>query len=140
MNYKLEITGIPFNYKSFRTENKQTLSQCECVVFPDVSDHNSWILFLELKYSDNENNNENNFNKAIYQLFRTLCYYKADEIFHKTNTCYLIISMPLQLEPFINVSLDPPYLLSMKEKHNIVIRAQNSITIIDDKKIKVIIP
>jgi hypothetical protein len=45
--------------------------------------------------------------------------------------------LPMQTPPFANVSLTQTYLLKMKKKHNIIIRFQNSVEIIDDRKIKV---
>jgi len=134
----LQVTGIAFKNKSFVSPTGNPCSQCECVVFPDKSNLESWIFFAELKYSNLDKNNETNLNKARKQLFKTQYYYKSEGIFTATNTCYLIASLPLQIEPFPNISLDPSYLLDMKEKHNIVIRFQNSAEIIDSKQINVV--
>ena len=136
-NDRLQITGIVFNNRSFTRPDGNPRSQCECVVFPDVSNNESWIFFLELKYSSRDYNNVNNLNKARRQLFKTQYYYKSEGIFTAKNTCYLIASLPLQSEPFANMVLGQSYLLDMKEKHNIVIRFQNSAEIIDDKQINV---
>ena len=133
----LQTTGVVFSNTSFIRPDGSPRSQCECVVFPDMSNHESWILFVELKYSCHDYNNENNLNKARRQLFKTQYYYKRQGIYTTTNTCYLLASLPLQTEPFLNISLDPSYLLDMKEKHNIVIRFQNSAEVVDDKQINV---
>jgi hypothetical protein len=60
---------IKFDNTSFTRPDGNTLSQCECVVFPKTSDVNSWIFFAELKYSDKAYNNDNNLRKAIKQLY-----------------------------------------------------------------------
>lgn len=133
----LNIDGIPFDNGSFTRPNRSTLSQCECVIYPHSSNGNSWILFLELKYSSKPENNENNLNKARKQLFKTQYYYKSQGVFNRNNTCYLLASLPIQRPPFANISLTQNYLLGMKKKHNVVIRFQNSVEIIDDEKIKV---
>ena len=133
----LQITGSVFNNSSFKRLDGSSLSQCECVVFPSISNHESWIFFAELKYSSRDYNNVNNLNKARRQLFKTQYYYKSKGIFTITNTCYLFASLPMQSEPFPNITLEPSYLLDMKERHNIVIRFQNSATITDDKQINV---
>lgn len=133
----LEMDGIPFDNKSFTLPNGKPLSQCECVIYPHSSNDESWILFLELKYSNKPKNNKKNLNKARRQLFKTQYYYKSKGVFDKKNNCYLLASLPMQSSPFANLSLSPPYLLAMKKKHNVVIRFQNSVEIIDDKKIKV---
>ncbi|MBC8625590.1 hypothetical protein H8527_02075 [Alloprevotella sp. Lung230] len=133
----LEIDGIPFNNTSFIRANGSPLSQCECVIYPHSGNDESWILFLELKYSCKPKNNENNLNKARKQLFKTQYYYRSQGVFDKNNTCYLLASLPMQRPPFTNISLTQPYLSAMKKRHNVVIRFQNSVEIIDDKKIKV---
>lgn len=135
--HNLNIDGIPFDNRSFTRPNESALSQCECVIYPHSSNGESWILFLELKYSDESQNNKKNLNKARVQLLRTQCYYKSKGVFNKNNTCYLLASLPMQRPPFANISLTQNYLLGMKKKHNVVIRFQNSVEIIDDEKIKV---
>lgn len=133
----LNIDGIPFDNRSFTRPDGSPLSQCECVIYPHSSNDESWILFLELKYSCKSENNENNLNKARKQLFKTQYYYRSQGVFDKNNTCYLLASLPMQRPPFTNISLTQPYLSAMKKRHNVVIRFQNSVEIIDDKKIKV---
>lgn len=132
-----EMDGIPFDNNSFTRPNGKSLSQCECVIYPHSSNADSWILFLELKYSHKAKNNKKNLNKARRQLFKTQYYYKSKVCFGKKNTCYLLASLPMQRPPFANISLTQPYLSEMKRKHNVIIRFQNSVEIIDDKKIKV---
>ena len=133
----LEMDGIPFDNNSFIYPNGNTASQCECVIYPHSSNDKSWILFLELKYSCKPKNNKNNLNKAQKQLFKTQYYYKSKGVFDKNNTCYLLASLPMQRPPFAHISLTQYYLLEMKKKHNIIIQFQNSVEIIDDKKINV---
>ena len=128
-----EIDGIPFDNKSFTRPNGKPLSQCECVIYPHSSNDESWILFLELKYSNKKKNNKHNLNKARKQLFKTQYYYKSKGVFDKNNTCYLLASLPMQPPPFANFSLPKRYLLGMKKKHNVVIGFQNSVEIINDK-------
>lgn len=79
----LEMDGIPFDNNSFTRPDGSTLSQCECVIYPHNSNGNSWILFLELKYSYKAKNNKNNLNKARRQLFKTQYYYRSRGIFNK---------------------------------------------------------
>lgn len=130
---KLEIDGITFDNKSFVKTNGKIASQCECVIYPHISDAYSWICFIELKYSNNPNNNYKNLKKALLQLYKTQYYYKSKGVFNKTNPIYLFASLPLQRPPFANMSLSPTYLLNKKKKHNIVIRFQNSAYVVNDK-------
>ena len=133
----LMIEGIPFDNNSFTYPNGNIASQCECVIYPNNSNKDSWILFIELKYSNKPKNNKNNLNKAKRQLFKTQYHYKSEGVFEKNNTCYLLASLPMQNPPFVNSSFPPGYLSAMKKKHNVIIRFQNSVEIIDDRKIKV---
>ena len=133
----IEVDGIPFDNNSFRKSNGKVASQCECVIYPNSSNDESWILFLELKYSSKIKNNKKKLNKARKQLLKTRCYYKSQKVFGKNNTCYLLASLPMQSTPFPNFSLGQPYLLRMKKKLNVIIRFQNSVAIIDSKMLKV---
>lgn len=130
---KMEVGTIIFDNNSFKYPNGNTKSQCEVCLFPFQSNNESWILFSELKYGCNEDNNESDFTKAIKQLYKTRHYYKDKNIFSKTNNCYLIISMPKQTEPFLNFILTSDRVDDLKEKHNIILRAKNSVKILDDK-------
>lgn len=135
--HNLKINGIPFGQKSFVKPNGNIASQCECVIYPHNSDIYSWICFIELKYSNNPDNNIKNLNKARLQLFRTQYYYRSKGVFSKDNTCYLLASLPIQTPPFTNISLAPAYLLNLKKKHNIILRFQNSIEIENNKTINI---
>lgn len=132
-----EVDAIRFDNYSFVRPNGDSLSQCECVIYPRSSNDESWILFLELKYSTKTKNNRCNLEKAKCQLFKTQYYYKSKGIFGKSNTCYLLVSLPEQREPFPNSSLSQAYLLNMKKKHNVVMRFQNQVEIKDDKEVMV---
>jgi hypothetical protein len=132
---KLHVRNIIFNNKSFIYPNGNARSQCECVAFPEISHINSWVLFLELKYSNKPYNNTNNLHKAINQLYKTRTYYYQKGIFHKSNICYLLASLPMQREPFANFSITPPKLQTLKIKHNVVLRLQNKATIENDNNI-----
>lgn len=132
------LTGyISFDNSSFTHPNGNTLSQCECVVFPTISVADSWIFFVELKYSNKPYNNNNNVAKAIKQLYKTRTYYLNKEIFSKTNPCYLLASLPMQAEPFVQTVISPMDLQRLKRKHNVILRLQNHAEIQDDKMINV---
>ena len=89
-----------------------------------------------MKYSTKKNRNFKNLNKALKQLFKTRYYYIQNNIITKTNTSYLIGSLPQQSEPFSNFIIPPGKLAYLKRKKNIVLRLQNSVEILCDKIIK----
>jgi hypothetical protein len=129
---EINVDGIPFDYQSFQRPNGQIASQCECVIYPHISNSDSWICFVELKYSNIPENNRRNLNKARLQLFKTQYYYKSKKVFNSTNTCYLLASLPMQSPPFINFELNPVYLANMKRRHNIIIGCKNCVEIVSD--------
>lgn len=128
----LEIAGVDFDSNSFTCANGNTLTQCESVFFPNKSSSTSWILFCELKYSSKTIYNESNLRKAIKQLYKTRYYYFQANIITQSNPSYLIASMPLQVEPFVNFAVPPPMLLKLKRKKNIILRFKNSVDIQND--------
>lgn len=131
-NHKLQVDGIIFDNTSFLHGNGNTKSQCESVFYPSLSTMYSWILFCELKYSLKPLNNTNNLRKAIKQLFKTRYYYIQEEVVSRTNTCYLVASLPMQSEPFANFSIPPSFLTKLKTTRNIVLRMKNSVEIKDE--------
>lgn len=134
---KIEIGNIIFDNKSFRYPNGNSKSQCETCLFPFESNKDSWILFSELKYGYDDNNNEDDFRKAIKQLYKTRYHYLQKDVFDKTNNCYLIISMPKQQEPFSNFILTQDRITDLKTKHNVILRATNSVKVKNDKYLEV---
>jgi hypothetical protein len=126
---KIELSGIEFDNSSFVYPNGNTKSQCEAVFFPQNSTPDSWILFCELKYSNMPKNNERNLKKAIKQLLKTRYHYLQENVISKTNTQYLLASLPLQSEPFANFILTQSDLLKLKSKRNIIMRLKNSVEI-----------
>jgi len=129
---------IIFDHTSFTKPDGNIASQCECVVFPETSTTDSWIFFAELKYSDNTyKNNNKKLAEAIRQLYKTRTYYFQKGIFSKTNTCYLLASLPVQAEPFAQTIVSQTDLKKLKRKHNVILRLQNHAEIENDKKINV---
>lgn len=130
----IEVGAVIFDNSSFTDSNGKAKSQCEACLFPCQSNNKSWILFIELKYSIEAKNNRKNFRKAICQLYKTRYYYLNEGIFDKKkNKCYLIVSLPEQGEPFPNFVLTPKRISDLKIKHNIILKATNSVKILDDK-------
>ncbi len=133
----IEIGSIIFDHTSFVYPDGNTRSQCECFIFPEASGVDSWILFAELKYSNKPLRNTSNLSKAIKQLFKTRRYYYMNGVISKSNTCYLIASLPMQAEPFANFSITPTLMQNLKIKLNVILRLKNSVEIVDDKTIDV---
>ena len=128
---------IKFDNSSFTRPDGNALSQCECVVFPEKSIADSWIFFVELKYSNKPYSNNNNIMKAISQLKKTMTYYFNKGIFTRTNPCYLLASLPMQAEPFAQTVISPMELQRLKIEQNVILRLQNHAEIQDNRIINV---
>ena len=129
----ISIDSIIFDNLSFVLKNGKSRSQCEAVVFPTVSCQDSWILFCELKYSVKPRKNSKNIRKAIKQLYRTQYYFRSENIINFSNICYLVVSLPLQGEPFPNFTIPQSLLINLKNKKNIILRLKNSLEITNQK-------
>ena len=127
---------ITFDNTSFTTSDGNILSQCECVIFPEKSNDNSWIFFAELKYGEKKNN-KRNLKKAVSQLFKTRTYYYRKRIFLRTNHCYLLASLPKQRPPFTNIPQKD--LTRLKKRHNIILKIGNQAKVLSDKMLGLLI-
>jgi hypothetical protein len=130
-NINLLNDFIIFDNKSFTGPDGNTLSQCECVVFPEKSDCNSWIFFAELKYSGEAKNNKCNLKEATRQLLKTRTYYYRNRIFFFTYLCYLLASLPKQKPPFTNIPQKD--LTKLKKRYNIILKFGNKAKVLNSK-------
>ena len=133
----IEIIGLPFDKMSFVKPEGGSESQCECVIYPKEGDEESWICFVELKYSAKPANNRSNLIKARRQLLRTQACYRSKQVIDKRNTCYLFASLPKQTEPFLHFTLTQSYLIDLKRRFNIVLRFKNSAEVLNHNKLRV---
>ena len=99
------ITGQPFDNESFKSEGGKPESQCECVIYPEKNDEESWICFIETKYCENGKKIIGPMKTAREQLIKTPEYYRNKGVFGEKNTCYLFASLPLHNEPFLSEKL-----------------------------------
>lgn len=132
---KIKVDVIIFDNSSFILKKGLYRSQCEAVVFPSLSNTESWILFCELKYNDTPKRNREHLNKAFKQLYRTRYYYIQNEIFSNSNISYLIASLPKQREPFPHFLLPPQILSKLKKKRNIILDMKNTVEIVNSNSI-----
>lgn len=123
---------IIFDNTSFTSSDGNALSQCECVIFPEKSNKDSWIFFAELKHGE-KRNNKYNLKKAVSQLLKTRTYYYRKRIFLRTNCCYLLASLPKQRPPFTNIPQKD--LVRLKKRHNIILKVWNQAKVLSDKEL-----
>ncbi len=127
----LEIGSVVYDKYSFVDGNGEAQKQCECVVFPYVSDGNTWVLFLELKYCQFDRAIRN-LNKAKKQLFATCKYFVDKKIVSDKQTKYLIVSLPQQDNvPFESFIVTQDELSKWKKEEGIIFRGINEARIKD---------
>ncbi len=113
-------------------------SQCECVLFPDIYNDNSWILFIDTKYSSSFENafrKENNYpHSMINQIIETVKYFRDKGIIADNKRVQAIVSFPNLAEEFNSYFFQGKEIEILKE-HKILIRATNSALIKSEKRI-----
>lgn len=131
---KLELGTIIYDNTSFTQANGQSISQCECAVFPYISNNYSWILFIELKYCKPHNKEKRaNLPKAKDQLLATHSYYKSKGIIPIHGISYLIAGFPkVSNVPFANNVLTPSFIAQLR-RNNIIIKIANDCSVINHK-------
>lgn len=114
----LSVDFAPFTNKTFVDEETgEPLSQCECVLFPEASNGDGWVLFLELKYND-PSNNARNIRKAKTQLIKTLTYYWKQGVVSPKNNIYLVVAIPKARVPFRSFTVLPTEAIPLKRYFN----------------------
>ncbi len=113
-------------------------SQCECVLFPNNFNANSWILFIETKYSasfENAFRKENNYPHSMTnQIIETVKYLREKDIIPAEKKVHAIVSFPNLAEEFNSYFFQGKEIEILKE-HKILIRATNSALIKSEKRI-----
>lgn len=125
----IKLGSVVYDKCSFTDGQGNTLSQCECVVFPYDSDSDSWVLFLELKYCLFKNA-KRNLNKAKDQLFATCSYFVDKQIVSRKQVKYLIVSLPKQSNvPFEGFIVSQGDLAVWKRRDGIIFKGVNEASI-----------
>jgi len=115
--------------------------QCECVLFPNENDENTWILFVETKYTNDFKSafkKENDYpNCMTKQIIETVKYFRENGIIDINKKVYAIVSFPNLIEEFNSTIFKGD--LSIEDilrDYKIIIRGTNSAKIISEKRIK----
>ena len=122
-------------------------SQCECVLFPEGSDQEEWVLFIETKYADNLENAQRKESgypiKMVNQIKKTVAYFRQKNIIAQEKKVHAIVSFPTLYEGFdawtFPIKYDDGTTESVEDilhDYNIHIRATNYATIKNRKRIK----
>ena len=121
--------------------------QCECVLFPEGTDQDEWVLFVETKYVKNLKNAQNKKygypQQMVTQIKKTVKFFRDKQILSQDKRVYAIVSYPTLEEGFESwffpVKYEDGTIESVEDillKYKIHIRATNSATIKSVKCLK----
>lgn len=121
--------------------------QCECVLFPEGADQNEWVLFIETKYVENQQNAQKKEygypQQMVTQIKKTVEYFRVRQILSQEKRVHAIVSYPTLEEGFESWCFPVKYddgttesIEDILQKYKIHIRATNSATIRSMKRLK----
>lgn len=117
--------------------------QCECVLFPENYIPDSWSLFIETKYADNEalafDPKHDYPNRMMNQIKATVEYFRKKRIIGQGQRVDAIISFPNLLDGYSEELFRRAQesIEEILENYNIKVRATNSARVISNKRIKI---
>ena len=102
LEYQIEFDAFPDNALPLSKGHYE--EQCECVMFPENSDQNEWVLFIETKYAEKLESAKNPQyrypEKMVEQIRKTVKYFRDKNILSPNKVVYAIISFPFIEEGF----------------------------------------
>lgn len=121
---------------------KRKARQCECVIYPDNYKETDWVLFVEMKYAENELaafRKENDYpNKMIEQIKQTVQFFKDKNILPENKEVYAIVSFPNLLSAFNSTIFSLNTINDIYLDYGIIIRGTNNAEIVSSNLIKLI--
>lgn len=140
---RIEILFDGFPENALPITKKKRSKQCECVVFPNNSDKEEWVLFIETKYARNlsiaQNRRINYPYQMVQQIKATVCYFRTKGIIAKDKIVHAIISFPNLIDnfnswtfPIIHEGKEES-VLDILQNDKIIIRATNNALIQDER-------
>ena len=123
---------VAFEENAFVVRRGYFAKQCECVVHPETALENSWMLFIEMKYAQNEYIVERDewHKKAVEQIRSTVNFLKQKGAISFEKKLNAIVSFP-KLSAFS--SWLTQYIQNELEPDNIIARCTNTAMVIDNQ-------
>ena len=90
------VESVAFEENAFKIKKGTFAKQCECLLYPEESGDNSWVLLIEMKYADNEHNiqRESWHEKAVEQIRSTVGFLKQKGVLSDGKKLNAIVSFP----------------------------------------------
>jgi hypothetical protein len=129
---KLHITTSIFKPQWFIGDDGKEPKQCECVLYPTTYTKNTWILFLEIK--DCKPKNVSKFYQEIKdKVLVHVNLFRDQGIIEPNKVVYAVASFPRRNKTsFHDLFITPPEVKNFRDKHKIIIKGTNEITIKND--------
>lgn len=123
---------VAFEENAFEIRRGRYEKQCECALYPYGSDEASWLLFIEMKYTQNEYNVQRDewHKKAVDQIRSSVDFLKQKGVIEDDRKLNAIVSFP-KLSSFS--AWLTQYVSNELKKDNIIARCTNRATIVNDK-------
>ena len=130
----LYITTTIFKPQCFM-DGKKELKQCECVMYLTANTPTSLVVFIEIK--DCKPQNVSVYHKEIKEKFTVnINLFREKGIIPQDKVVYAIASFPRKEKTnFHNNFIKAPEMKQFREKHKIMIRGTNKITVKNNERI-----
>lgn len=140
---RIEIFFDGFPENALPITKKVRSKQCECVIFPNNSNQEEWVLFIETKYAQNlsiaQNNRINYPYQMVQQIKATVAYFRMKGIIATDKIVHAIISFPNLIDNFNSWTFPIIHegheetVLDILQNDKIIIRATNKALIQNEK-------
>lgn len=142
---EIPIYFDPFGESALPIESESgQSSMCEGVMWAKpIEDRDYWILFIEMKYSNNWANafrEENDYPRStVKQILSTVSYFREKEIIPQHKRVHAMISFPKLVQEFNSFFFDmlEETPLQILIEHKVKLRATNTAEIRSEKRIKI---
>lgn len=129
---QLPVKFVAFEENAFKIKKGKQAKQCECLFHPYVMPEDTWMLFIEMKYANNENNIQRDkwHEKAVEQIRSTVGFLKQKGVIAEGVKHNAIVAFP-KISTFS--AWLTQYISNELKKDNIIARCTNKATIVDGK-------
>lgn len=129
---QLPVRLVAFEDNAFKIKKGTFAKQCECLFHPATLLEDSWLLFIEMKYSDNEYNVQRDewHVKAVKQIRSTVEFLQHKGVTVEGKKLNAIVAFP-KISTFS--SWLTQYISNELKKDNIIARCTNKATIVDGR-------
>lgn len=145
-NNNVEVLFDGFSENALPVKKGKCSKQCECILFPNnYSSEEDWVLFIETKYAKNIMAAQNSDRRYPYcmvqQIKETVLYFRRKGIISEDKVVHAIISFPNLIAefnswvfPILHDGVEES-ILDILNNDNIIIRATNTASIIDERRL-----